>query len=189
MENNITSTIFPILHKFWDLVPSGKLLSCWAIVISFLSITLSLLLSYKSSKGKIFISLHPIYVLNDEGRAKDGLEMAYQTAEITLINYFKKTKYITEILLCFPEPFHGHIFPIYQEQIKIKAGEMIKIPVPIKQEYLGYFHIYKLGYNSQHIVKAIAVDSLHKKWTSKDGLTPGNISAIANKVQLKYFKQ
>ena len=166
MENNITSTIFPILHKFWELVPSGKLLSSWAIVISFLSIT-----------------------LNDEGRAKDGLEMAYQTAEITLINYFKKTKYITEILLCFPEPFHGHIFPIYQEQIKIKAGEMIKIPVPIKQEYLGYFHIYKLGYNSQHIVKAIAVDSLHKKWTSKDGLTPGNISAIANKVQLKYFKQ
>lgn len=188
MSQDILQILVQKLQEFWAWIPSGKVLSSWAIIISFLSITLSLILSIKSNKGKIVVSLHPLYVLHDKDDDIGGALIAHQTAEITLINHFKINKYIKSISLSFPKIVLAHTYPVYYQQLLIKPGEMVKISVPIKKEYFEYFKIYGLRYNTRRRVKAIALDTRNKKWVSKDGLTAENINLIANNKQLHYYE-
>jgi hypothetical protein len=167
-------------HTIENLLPSATVLSSLAILTSLVATSISLYQSVTAKRGKIVVSLHVIY----STKSFPGLidPKTYEMAEISVINCFSKTKYIKDVFLRFP--FNAqkgkNDFYIAYEQFKIRPGELLKIPVPIRQEHLDYFNIRGLHYNTGHQVRAILVDMHNRKWVSKDGLTPGNIFSIVN---------
>lgn len=167
-------------HTIENLLPSATVLSSFAILISLVATSISLYQSVTARRGKIVVSLHIIYSTENFPGKIDS--EASQAAEISAINCFSKTKYIKDIFLRFPfnAKKGNNDFCIPCEQFKIRPGELLKIPVCIRQEHLDYFSIRGSHYNTGHQVKAILVDTHNKKWISKDGLTPGNIFSIVN---------
>lgn len=159
-------------------LPSATLLSSLAILISLIATSISLYQSVTAKHGKIVVSLHIIYSVEELAGSVDP--KTYREAEISVINLFTKAKYIKEVYLRFPanKQKRANDFCVSQEQFNIRPGELRKIPVQIKQEYLEYFNIHGLSYNANLQVRAILVDTHNKKWISQDGLTPGNIFSI-----------
>lgn len=167
-------------HAIENCLPSATVLSSLAILTSLVATSISLYQSVAAKRGKIIVSLHTIY-LTENFPGKIGPETS-QVAEISVINCFSKAKYIKNVFLRFPFNVQkdNNDFYIACEQFKIRPGELLKIPVSIRQEHLDYFNIRGLHYNTGHQVKAILIDTHNRKWISKDGLTPGNIFSIVN---------
>lgn len=161
-------------------LPSATVLSSLAILTSLVASSISLYQSVAAKRGKIIVSLHIIYSTeNFPGKIDPETSPA---AEISVINCFSKAKYIKDVFLRFPfnAQKDNNDFYITCEQFKIRSGELLKIPVCIRQEHLDYFNIRGLHYYAGHQVRAILIDTHNRKWISKDGLTPGNIFTIVN---------